>query len=805
MVNGMRIEISVVSVCFLLLAAVAWAGAEEPQGRILTLARDGKNIEAIALFEKLPKGGEIQTDVLRAAAGCYWRERRFEEARGLYRQILERQPNLRPAGSGKDIGKALLDRDSSGSGVVVASGGVAVPAGETAVAVPDAVQKELAALKAAYRELEAGKDQSRKDADARIATLSAETEARVKEIGALRAQIEANAGKATGAAGGQDAERAKLEVEVAALREQIKARVQDVDKAQKTYDALRTQSERKANDLLDAVAQEKKRRESAEAELAKATATRESLEAATAKEHVELDIQVKQAGEQVELERKRAAADVKAAGERAVADAKAAVERAAADAKAAGERAAADAKAAGEREAALLARIEEMNTASAAAAARVVSLEKDLQEMRDRVDKESSLLAVRNLELTQKLEGIQQGSVELALAEIERLELEHAALAKEASNRQAALEAQIAALEVTGAEASKVLAATEKARAEEQEKRLALEARSAQQAEELQRTKTMLDDATAALSRQYNAIRDQVQGGVTIRLEDADGTVTGHLETAESSDLAPLIGKLEAATASATAEVQQLRRQLEQERAAFAAASSEAEAGRLALKAEIEALTQRMDEAAVAASSRESGMVAAQARALEEMAAAHDLRVTGLKGEIDGIRAALAARDRELLMMESDLESERESSARVLALARANEETLSQRIRDLEDLLALSGTIVAGDGVDPSLSASVREILEMLPKDPSAAVSRFEALPPDAPMPVELLKGMGNLYREQHRYDEALVLFEKMLERDPDDLYADRKVVMTLFDMGRYDQALDRLAGPGQPTDKARK
>jgi hypothetical protein len=44
-----------------------------------------------------------------------------------------------------------------------------------------------------------------------------------------------------------------------------------------------------------------------------------------------------------------------------------------------------------------------------------------------------------------------------------------------------------------------------------------------------------------------------------------------------------------------------------------------------------------------------------------------------------------------------------------------------------------------------------------------------------------------------------------MLERDPDDLYADRKVVMTLFDMGRYDQALDRLAGPGQPTEKARK
>ncbi len=755
-----------VSASFLLLAAVARAAAENPQERILALARDGKNIEAIALFEKLPKAGDVQTDVLRAAAGCYWRERRFEEARGLYRQILDRQPNLSPSGEGKNTGVALLERDG-GTNAAVAAAGVA--AGEPVAKAPDAVQQELAALKAAYRDLETERDQWRKDADTRIAALSAETETRVKEIGALRSQLESATAKKSGAAEGTEA-RVQLETELAALRGQIKERMQEVETARKAYDTLWVQSETKANDLLDALAEEKKRRELTEQEIGKTKAASEAQAVAAAK--AALERQAAFTGEKVEQERQRAVADAQAAKE---------------------------------RETAMLARIAEMSKTSDTAAARVVLLEKNVREMQARVDEKTALLAVRNLELTKQLDGVEQSSVDLALAEIERLELEHASMEKEASSRQAALQGRIAVLELTGTEAPKALAASEKARAEEREKRLALEARSTQQADELKQTKAMLDEATAALSRQYNAIREQVQGGVTVRIEDGQGTVTGHLAVAESSDLAPLIGRLDKATASATAEVQQLRRQLEQERTAFATASSEAEAGRAALKAEIEALILRMDEAAVAASSRESGLVAEQARAREAMIAAHDLRVNGLKGEIDGVRAALAARDRELVMMESDLQSERESSARVLALARANEEALSQRIQDLEALLALSGTVVAGDGVDPSLAARVREILELLPKDPSGAVSRFEALPPDAPMPVELLKGMGNLYREQHRYDAALVLFEKMVERDPDDLYAGRKVVMTLFDMGQYDRALDRLAGPGQAKANARK
>jgi tetratricopeptide (TPR) repeat protein len=104
----------------LLLAAGLRAAPEIPAPGALTpeaiveLARAGRNTEAIEGFEALADKSEQPLVLMRAVAGCYWRERRFEEARALYQQILERRPNLKALSDRSDAkpatAKPLLDR-----------------------------------------------------------------------------------------------------------------------------------------------------------------------------------------------------------------------------------------------------------------------------------------------------------------------------------------------------------------------------------------------------------------------------------------------------------------------------------------------------------------------------------------------------------------------------------------------------------------------------------------------------------------------------------------------------------------------
>jgi len=54
---------------------------------IVELARTGRNAEAIERYEALPEGVDRPLALLRAVAGCYWRERHFEEARTLYQML----------------------------------------------------------------------------------------------------------------------------------------------------------------------------------------------------------------------------------------------------------------------------------------------------------------------------------------------------------------------------------------------------------------------------------------------------------------------------------------------------------------------------------------------------------------------------------------------------------------------------------------------------------------------------------------------------------------------------------------------
>ncbi len=66
-------------------------------------------------------------------------------------------------------------------------------------------------------------------------------------------------------------------------------------------------------------------------------------------------------------------------------------------------------------------------------------------------------------------------------------------------------------------------------------------------------------------------------------------------------------------------------------------------------------------------------------------------------------------------------------------------------------------------------------------------------------VPVSRLMIMAGDYRDQRNFEVACELYERVLEAQPDDVDAKRKLVMTLFDMQRYDDALDHLVGENHP------
>ncbi len=754
----------VVTTCLVLLSGSVHAvGGDDVMVGILQMARSGRNAEAIVLYEEQPDTEAMPIDVLRAVAGCYWREGRFDEARALYRHILDRQSRAGTVAAGVqpvllaleekateslsvDSGRkpAIMEPEEKGRGTAES------PA--TGMAASAVLDNELAVLRAAARELHDDREQSRRGVESRIAELTAETEARVNEIAVWRERLAAESGRADTA----EKARAESERQVAGVREQLRILETELDAARADYMLLSEESEQKSNVLLDAVEEERRRRESVETDFRQTGAELALRLRASAAVLDDKDRELQAVREQL--------ASQEALTAEAVQDSSA-------------------------REGALLGQIEALRSADAAASLRVVALEQSLTQWRDRLDEVTAELAEREQDLIDPLTVVTQSTMELALEEIERLESEYASLDEASKQRQAALQSQIADLQARGDAAGTALEETAQAREHERQERLALGARYASQSDELERTRALLDEAAAALSRQYDALREQVQGGVTVRLEPAqDEASVATVFPDLSSDLSPLIVRLEAATASAMAEVVQLRLQIEQERAVFDEASSEATVERQVLKADLEALTKRI-----------AGMEVAHAQELALLQEDYARQVDGLTGEIVAIRAVLVARTRALEAIENDLDAERDSTMRLLALAQESEALLGERIRQLESQLSKAEdrmqAVPAREGAAAAPSRA-QEILDMLPADPLGAVALFEAFPPEADAPVAILKAMGNLYREQKRYEQALRLFERWLEKQPGDLYAERKLVMTLFDMGRYDQALDRLAGP---------
>jgi chromosome segregation ATPase len=623
--------------CF--FAGILLGGEDDVEKRILQLARTGRNIDAIRVYESLPDPAQSDIAVLRAVAGCYWRERRFDEARVLYRDILERQSTLNTLGSGGQGGASTQEVPSAASETPVAAPqepppvAVAPPAeSETnspaaALEQPEPVAgahapatPELETLRAQYDALQAERDARRQEANARIAELAAAAAERSAEIDQLRARHAEQSEKAAAAESAVLLKQQDFEERTAVLNARVAALEQDLSAARMAHERLKMDTSVKMNDLLDAVETEKVRRERAEADILSATALLASHKASAAETTADLTRQVEEARER--LARERGMAEAAAADHQL-------------------------------REVELRARVAQITATGEEAKLQVALLEQTLGQLRGRLDEVTAQLAVRDLEVELKIDRVDHATLALALDEIERLEQEQAAADAVAARQQALLQDKIGMLELRLSSADESLAAVRQDLDSERRQRFDLEEQAREQAKAFAETAAMLEDAKAALVRQYDALREHVQGGASIRIEGGETNGMPNARLSMSPDLVPMIGQLETATATAVAEVRQLREQLERDRAVLATVTAEKEAELSALRAEMATLQQKVRAISAEATGRESAMEAAHAAAVEAITRAHDLRVAGLKSEIDALNAAMATRERVLTVREA--------------------------------------------------------------------------------------------------------------------------------------------------------
>ena len=178
--------------------------------------------------------------------------------------------------------------------------------------------------------------------------------------------------------------------------------------------------------------------------------------------------------------------------------------------------------------------------------------------------------------------------------------------------------------------------------------------------------------------------------------------------------------------------------------------------------------------------------------------ASHEASVAALNGEVEAAAKALET-------VKKELAGQQEAYKTLMVDTGDIETSLRERIRDLEQAFALPTSTDAappradGSGdpeVEEQVDALYQTIIDTAQKNKALAITQFESLPEESVKPAALLKTVANLYRERRSYAKAYDMYEEILDRDPGNLYAERKLVMTLFDMGRYDEALERLAGP---------
>ncbi len=205
-----------------------------------------------------------------------------------------------------------------------------------------------------------------------------------------------------------------------------------------------------------------------------------------------------------------------------------------------------------------------------------------------------------------------------------------------------------------------------------------------------------------------------------------------------------------------------------------------------------------------AAREREKTLRAESREQLDALKATHSIQVRKLEAEITRLGEQIEGSTEALEKTKRELAGQRKAYEKLVIDTDGVETVLRERIRDLELAFNLPASAVAAprgeDSGDTELEERVeslhRSIIDTAKEDKDLAITQFESLPAESVKPVSLLKTIANLYRQKQQHEKAHAIYEEILTRAPGDLYAERKLVMTLFDMGRYDEALERLAGP---------
>ncbi|MBT3193716.1 MAG: hypothetical protein HN341_14305, partial [Verrucomicrobia bacterium] len=576
---------------------------------LVSFARSAKNSEAIALYESLPADADIPLVALRAVAGCYWREQQFEKSRELYQKILDRRPTLHKLSkSPVEEPSPLLAKEEP-----EAADAPKVDAEEDAAAAEkaEALAAELAELRKANEQLTKDREAMRERTAAQIASVTAAAESSAAASETLRAKLaeEQKAREAAEAASERvqreleergDAVQGKI-VELEAALEEARSELSGAEKAQK----------REAGELERELAKAKaelaglKKTEKVEADETQAAAIEElegALKAARSelsdlnksrkREVEELEKAVGEAKEgrseeilkiqeiQQSLEAKELVLNEQVVElDAELQSARASVEQ--------GKLEAAEQLAASEaRKAELEQLTETLELRVVSAKSDMAKLSRALEEARIKNAELSAAKADAAAKTASEMERMEKSALQSALAEIDALELDYAKLDASASKRQRELLMRIDALEQASVTGETDIEELRKQLEIERSLREAMEAQGEKRDDAMLQANRVLAEATEKMALHFDAICSQMEGSPRVRIDDG---------SKHSADLAPLIGKLESATESATVEVRELRAALaaEQEQHALTKAKTTEEIA--SLRRQVELLTQETD------------------------------------------------------------------------------------------------------------------------------------------------------------------------------------------------------------------
>jgi len=802
--------------------------------KIVALARDGKDVEAIVIFEKLQEGSDVSLVVMRSVAGCYWRERQFDKSRALYQQILDRRPTLHSMSDNPQAKSSVAD----------------VPADKVLVPVKDSkaarkertkIEAELAKLRKANAELAKEREKLRETTANKISNVAEAAELSSAKAKELQEELADAREKRSAAEKVTEQVQKSMESQSVSLNDKVANLKKSLDAARTEIIAAKAKLDKDGKDILAELEKAKLARKSAEEassklesglseqkkESGKRVANLEkSLEEAKSiayrlqedktseikKFEKALAVEVAERAKQVERTKeiqvglKKSAMELRTKIESLedklqVAEMEASVNRAEID-KSGNKN--------DERVATLTDKISSLEDQSNSARYEIVTLSSALEIAR-----------LKNAELSAKRSGAENATalqmnkmtdtaLSLALAEIDALEREYESLDIQADKRQYELLARIDNLEQVTVTSDTNLKDVRQQLELERKLREEMVAQSETRDGMLLDANKLLADTTEKLAQQFHAFQARMH----------EGTLNDNV--IPSADLAPLIGRLEDATSSASIEIKELRKVLAEERQQHAKELLQSKNEIAVLRRKVEGMNQEVSILKSNAAEQEARWLAEMNlklsevqvvtdRRIEALTETHKKRVTELGDEVAVLGDKLKASSTVLSKAKQDLVAANSKYTKLVTATGENEEILRKRIHDLELAFALPKTTDTGavndpKGGNPELDAKVddlyQSIVDLSRSNKLLAIKQFESLPAESEKPIVLMKAIANLYRGRKSYEAAYGLYEEILVQDPSNLYAEQKLVMTLFDMGRYDDALARLAKKSEVGEK---